>query len=100
MQAAIVIAFIPSGPELVVLLLIVFITISMGKLPAVGRVIAGWRKGLMEETPRPPLDITPGPEAGVEGATARQPGPKPGTARQPVEDAEIDDREATGDVKP
>jgi Sec-independent protein translocase protein TatA len=85
---------LPGLPELVLLLLIVFITFGMGKLGAIGDVIVRMRRGfsanrLGDESDDTPIDITPDSERA--DARPAYDEPRPGTRRPPVEDAELAD---------
>lgn len=82
----------PNITELVVILIIIAIVFGFGKLSKFGTTFGklknNFKKGIEEdaEDEDTPIDITPGGEE----KKSKFDGPKPGTRKEPVEDADIE----------
>lgn len=78
---------LPNITEILLILLIVFITFGVGKLPSVSRAIgklrAGAKKSIADDEAI--IDITP--ETAPKGSVK----PRPGTRKEPIEDADIEE---------
>ena len=78
-------------PEIIIIIVIIAIVFGFGKLSGIGKSIGkagkdlkdGLKEGMSDEKDKP-INITP--DLGEEESFD----PKPGTKKQPVEDAEID----------
>lgn len=83
-------AILPGVPELVLILLIIFITFGLGKLGTIGEMVARLRKRVtkqLDDADPSPIDITPEDELHDGEASSE---PKPGKRKEPIEDADLD----------
>lgn len=75
--------------ELILIALIILVTFGLGKMPqiasTIGKMRVGFKRGLSQEGPQAPIDITPSDKHGA-SAKSR----KPGKFEEPVEDARVD----------